>query len=225
MLRSLFRNTEAFGNWRFSCLVRSGSARAAAAPAMPPRIDRMSEVDFPEATSALSAASSRAARATSKPTRAGLDGPERVRDRIWRDSSIRTHSVFVPPPSKPKTQRIGTRISDFTGEMENGGTKDNAETLRAPRVRREKWEGSDEICSQVPSLGDCDFMRAVLWIRLRRIEFRCASIEKLRRAGMRGTYNSGAMGKCWLPIVILCRTLLARLDNSPSRVHATLRAV
>jgi hypothetical protein len=42
---------------------------------------------------------------------------------------------------------------------------------------------------------------------------------------MQSTYNPGAMGKSWLPVVILCRTLLARLDNNPSRVHATLRAV
>ncbi len=76
-------------------------------PAIPPWMVTMSEAAFPEAASAFSAAWMSEARAASKPTRVGLDGPERVRARIWRDSSIRTHSVFVPPPSNPKTQRIG----------------------------------------------------------------------------------------------------------------------
>ena len=93
----------------------------------------MSEADFLEATSALSAASSRAARAASKPTRAGVGwagaGAREDLARFVHQDAV----GFVPPPSKPRTQRIGTRISDFTGEMENEGAKDNAESLRAPR--------------------------------------------------------------------------------------------
>jgi hypothetical protein len=74
-------------------------------------------VDIPETASAFSAASSRAANAGSNPTRVGFEGPERVRASIWRDSSIRTQSVFVPPPSNPKTQRILERISDFEARI------------------------------------------------------------------------------------------------------------
>ena len=41
--------------------------------------------------------------ADSTPTRQGFDGPEKLRARIFPAGSIKTHSVFVPPPSKPRT--------------------------------------------------------------------------------------------------------------------------
>ena len=41
--------------------------------------------------------------ADSTPTREGFDGPEKQRARIFPAGSIKTHSVLVPPPSKPRT--------------------------------------------------------------------------------------------------------------------------
>jgi hypothetical protein len=52
---------------------------------------------------ATRAASHTEANAPPNPTRIGLDGPPRLEATTRRDSSINTHSVFVPPPSSPKT--------------------------------------------------------------------------------------------------------------------------
>ncbi len=54
----------------------------------------------------ISAAFSISRVADSTPTRHGFDGPETLRARIFRAASINTHSVFVPPPSNPSTQRM-----------------------------------------------------------------------------------------------------------------------
>src|SRR6516162_3044781 len=55
---------------------------------------------------AILPASQTAARAPPKPTRMGFDGPLRPEARTTWASSINTHSVFVPPPSKPRTKRM-----------------------------------------------------------------------------------------------------------------------
>src|SRR5215467_4820491 len=51
-------------------------------------------------------ASASAAAEACAPTLTALEAPERERARIAPVSSIRTHSVLVPPPSKPRTHFI-----------------------------------------------------------------------------------------------------------------------
>src|SRR5258708_2073817 len=58
--------------------------------------------------SARSALSSIARTALSTPIRDGFDGPAYVRARTWSAEFINTHSVFVPPPSKPRMYRMET---------------------------------------------------------------------------------------------------------------------
>src|SRR5689334_7450998 len=61
---------------------------------------------FSAECSASLPASARAAAEACAPTLTALEAPERERARIAPVSSMRTHSVFVPPPSKPRTYFI-----------------------------------------------------------------------------------------------------------------------
>src|ERR1700756_2878039 len=76
------------------------------APETPATRYPTSFADFPAALSASSAASESEASEVSTPKLVGLDDPERERARIAPDSSIKTQSVLVPPPSNPNTQRM-----------------------------------------------------------------------------------------------------------------------
>lgn len=79
---------------------RRGSCR------LGPRRLRRPESQKLHSSALLPAPRLRARTAASAAIRNGLDGPERPRDNTRPASSIKTHSVFVPPPSNPKTQRI-----------------------------------------------------------------------------------------------------------------------
>src|SRR6516162_6713077 len=77
-----------------------------AAPASPAQTRRISGKLKSASCMAILPASQTAARAPPKPTRMGFDGPLRPEARTTRASSINMHSVFVPPPSKPRTKRM-----------------------------------------------------------------------------------------------------------------------
>src|SRR6516165_5305699 len=77
-----------------------------AAPASPAQTRRISGKLKSASCMAILPASQTAARAPPKPTRMGFDGPLRPEAHTTRASSINTHSVLVPPPSKPRTKRI-----------------------------------------------------------------------------------------------------------------------
>ena len=70
---------------------------------MPARIYATSEGDFPAERSASRPAAASAAAEDSAPTLTALEALERERARTALVSSTSTHSVFVPPPSKPRT--------------------------------------------------------------------------------------------------------------------------
>src|SRR5689334_14049522 len=76
------------------------------APEMPAMMYATSSGLFAARWRACKPASARAAAEACAPTLTALEGPERERARIAPDSSMRTHSVFVPPPSKPRTYLI-----------------------------------------------------------------------------------------------------------------------
>ncbi len=76
------------------------------APETPATTHATSRSDLPAACSVSDAAAESEASEASTPKVVGLEAPERERARIAPDSSIRTHSVFVPPPSMPRTQRM-----------------------------------------------------------------------------------------------------------------------
>src|SRR5215467_9822384 len=84
---------------------------------MPARIYVTSKDDFATARSASLPAAARAAAEASEPTLTALEAPEREHARIAPVSSMRTHSVLVPPPSKPRTYFIETRIRESVAMM------------------------------------------------------------------------------------------------------------
>src|SRR6266568_7188549 len=88
---------------------------------MPARMYAMSEDDFAAERSASTPASARASADAFAPTLTALDARERERARMAPVSSMRTHSVFVPPPSKPRTYFIGEA---YVKSQRCGGSSD-----------------------------------------------------------------------------------------------------
>src|SRR5712691_5064500 len=104
--RSLVIRIIAFGNPGCSPNCRAERMLGSPAPEMPATRYATSFSDLPAVRSASDAAPESAASETSAPKLVGLDAPERERAATAPDSSMRTQSVLVPPPSKPRTQRM-----------------------------------------------------------------------------------------------------------------------
>src|SRR5216117_2472452 len=101
--RSLVMQIFAFGNLgcRPDCTAKCMAGSPA--PETPATRYVISCSDLSAARSASLAAAESAVSVASTPKVVGLDDPERARASITPVSSIRTLSVFVPPPSNPKT--------------------------------------------------------------------------------------------------------------------------
>src|SRR6266852_2251699 len=104
--RSLVIRIVAFGNLGCSPDCRAQRMLGSPAPEMPATTYATSFSDLPAVRSASDAASASEANDTSTLKLVGLDAPERERATTAPDSSMRTQSVLVPPPSKPRTQRM-----------------------------------------------------------------------------------------------------------------------
>src|SRR6266478_9455043 len=104
--RSLVIRIVAFGNPGCSPNCRAERMLGSPAPEMPATRYATSFSDLPAVRSASDAAPESAASDTSAPKLVGLDAPERERAATAPDSSMSTQSVLVPPPSKPRTQRM-----------------------------------------------------------------------------------------------------------------------
>src|SRR6266478_5362423 len=79
-----------------------------AVPAIPAPTAEIVLRSSPASHNARLAHSSIARTALSTPIRDGFDGPANVRAKTWSAEFINTHSVFVPPPSKPRMYRMET---------------------------------------------------------------------------------------------------------------------